>query len=317
MSEVRNTETLIRDSLSAFKELDESNVVSSILEYKPRNKEFSKLPPKVNVSLPAFHSKPLNGEQIDKMFGSLKLFKTIQDENGYSFKQFGGIHREVLGIPKEINTISTGYQSLIGVAVYSQQEIWTYAKMGEIKCFNSDGKRINTIITKSGTYPNDIAVTRYRDLLYIDWESNTVNKVSDGQTEEVIKLEGWTPLNLCVSFSDDFLVVFINDKETQSKLVRYSETSEKQTIQFDEEGKPLYSGNFKIKCLTESRNMDICLADYEAGAVVVVNQAGKLRFRYTGHRSEAQKNPFIPHGITTNSQSQILTADCNNHCIHV
>lgn len=236
LSKVRKTETLIRDSLSAFKELDESNVVSSILEYKPRNKEFSKLPPKVNVSLPAFHSKPLNGEQIDKMFGSLKLYKTIQDENGYSFKQFGGIHREVLGIPKEINTISTGYQSLIGVAVYSQQEIWTYAKMGEIKCFNSDGKRINTIITKSGTYPNDIAVTRYRDLLYIDWESNTVNKVSDGQTEEVIKLEGWTPLNLCVSFSDDFLVVFINDKETQSKLVRYSE-------KFDEEGKPLYSGN--------------------------------------------------------------------------
>lgn len=111
-----------------------------------------------------------------------------------------------------------------------------------------------------------------------------MNKVSDGQTEEVIRLEGWTPLNLCVSSSDDFLVVFINNKETQSKLVRYSETSEKQTIQFDEEGKPLYSGNFKIKCLTESRNMDICLADYEAGAVVVVNQAGKLRFRYTGHR---------------------------------
>lgn len=101
-----------------------------------------------------------------------------------------------------------------------------------------------------------------------------MNKVSDGQTEEVIRLEGWTPLNLCVSSSDDFLVVFINNKETHSKLVRYSETSEKQTIQFDEEGKPLYSGNFKIKCPYESRNMDICLADYEAGAVVVVNQAG-------------------------------------------
>lgn len=63
--------------------------------------------------------------------------------------------------------------------------------------------------------------------------------------------------------------------------------------------------------------MDICLADYEAGAVVVVNQVWKLRFRYTGHRSESQKSPSIPHGITTNSQSQILTADCNNHCIHV
>lgn len=63
--------------------------------------------------------------------------------------------------------------------------------------------------------------------------------------------------------------------------------------------------------------MYICLADYEAGAVVVVNQVWKLRFRYTGHRSESQKSLSIPHGITTNSQSQILTADCNNHCIHV
>lgn len=72
-----------------------------------------------------------------------------------------------------------------------------------------------------------------------------MNKVSDGQTEEVIRLEGWTPLNLCVSSSDDFLVVFINNKETHSKLVRYSETSEKQTIQFDEEGNPLYWGILK------------------------------------------------------------------------
>lgn len=221
MSEIRKTETLIRDSLSAFKELYESNVVSSILKYKSRNKEFSKLPPKVSVLLPAFYSEPPNREQIDKIFGSLKLLKIIQDENGYSFQQFGEIHREVLDIPKNINTFNTGYQDLFGVAVYSQQEIWTYARMGEIKCFNSDGKCINTIITKSGTYPNDIAVTRYRDLLYIDWESNTVNKVSDGQTEEVIRLEGWTPLNLCVSSSDDFLVVFVNDKETQSTLVRY------------------------------------------------------------------------------------------------
>lgn len=49
--------------------------------------------------------------------------------------------------------------------------------MGEIKCFNSDGKCINIIIIKLGMYLNDIVVICYRDLLYIDWELNIVNKV--------------------------------------------------------------------------------------------------------------------------------------------
>jgi tripartite motif-containing protein 2/3 len=63
--------------------------------------------------------------------------------------------------------------------------------------------------------------------------------------------------------------------------------------------------------------MDICVADYGASAVIVVNETGKLHFRYAGHSSSTKPKNFQPQGITTDSQSQILTADTNNHCIHI
>uniref|UniRef100_K1QA41 Tripartite motif-containing protein 2 n=1 Tax=Magallana gigas TaxID=29159 RepID=K1QA41_MAGGI len=72
-----------------------------------------------------------------------------------------------------------------------------------------------------------------------------------------------------------------------------------------------------LRYITENRNHDICVADCKASAVVVVNQEGKLRWRYTGHPSVAKIKPFKPRGITKDSQSRILTVDCTNHFIHI
>ena len=91
-----------------------------------------------------------------------------------------------------------------------------------------------------------------------------------------------------------------------------------QSILWDNQGKPLYSsGPFYIYIyVSENRNLDICVDDYDARAVVVVSAAGKFRFRYTGPPSTPGES-FRPFGITTDSQGNILTSDCDNNCIHI
>ncbi|XP_062615135.1 tripartite motif-containing protein 55-like [Saccostrea cucullata] len=313
--EVKQIQALIEQTLLNLKEIEESNEVSMTMEYSSRNKEFSKLPSK--VSLPIFNAKQVDREQLYKLFGSLTPLSTTSEENDYKLKKPETSTRELLEEPELITSIETGYKKLHNITCINEEEIWTSGRVRDMKCFNIQGSLLKTIRKKLGEWPNDIAVTGDGDLVYCDGKKGTINKVTNGQTKKMIRLPDWTPNNLCVLSSGDLLVTMFSDDDTQAKVVRYSGSTEKQSIQFDEEGKPLYSANDKAKYISENRNLDICVADSEAGAVVVVNQSGRLRFRYTGHLPTIKKEPFEPLGITTDSQSQILTADDYNHCIHI
>lgn len=113
---------------------------------------------------------------------------------------------------------------------------------------------------------------------------------------------GWIPLSISSTVFCNILVVMIKDEhkdeDKETKVVRYVYSKEEQSIQFDDLNQPLYSSGSTSKYISENKNHDICVADYEASAVVVVNQAGKLRFRYTATLS-TKEELFKPSGIST------------------
>lgn len=141
-----------------------------------------------------------------------------------------------------------------------------------MKIFNLQGKLLQSIQSKSSGRPSDIAVTKDGDIVYTDGSDNTVNVVKNTQIQTVIKLQGWRPFNIFCTSSGDLLVIMVCEEYIQTKIVRYSGSTEKQSIQFNDEGQPLFSSSINTLYICENRNFDICVAYYDGGAVVVVNQ---------------------------------------------
>ncbi|XP_056007752.1 E3 ubiquitin-protein ligase TRIM71-like [Ostrea edulis] len=303
----------LKQIMSDLKSMLKSNDISLTSTYKSRNSEFRTLPPKVRVTLPSFSPQKINKDQLNEMFGSLSPL-SINTEHGDTMKSAEAVSsppvKPLLDEPRVTATIDTGYNRLFSVSCLSEDQVWTHGENNTMKLLNLQSKLLTSIQTKSGRLPHDIAVTRDGDLVYTDEYKHTINLIKNKQIQTVITLQGWIPLRVCCTAGNDLLVTMISDDLKQSKVVRYSGSTEKQSIQFDDQGRPLYSsgGLYNYKYLSENKNLDICVADRSASAVVVVNQSGKLRFRYTGHPSNT-KQSFTPVGITTDSQSHILTAD--------
>lgn len=90
---------------------------------------------------------------------------------------------------------------------------------------------INWTRTESGNVPRDIAVSRIGDLLYTDYIDSCVNLVNGKTIQQLIKLDGWSPHGVCCTDSDEPLVSMRSDDNKQTKAVRYSGSTEIQSIQ--------------------------------------------------------------------------------------
>ncbi|XP_065937321.1 tripartite motif-containing protein 2-like [Magallana gigas] len=330
---ISNTISDIKQIIAKLKRLQNSRDVRLVSEYKSRNAEFRRLPPKLEVSLPNFVPQKIDRDQLTRQIGSMSASSLITKEQDYIMPQepvstFQRLSSRHINVPHKIDAIDTGYVPRVltaidtgyvlhSVACLSDSEIWTCGSKKIMKLFNLQRELVESVNTESGNKPSDIAVTRRGNLVYTDENNRTVNIMKKSVTQTVIRLRQWIPRGVCSSSFGDLLVIMDSKDYKQTKVVRYSGSTdrEKQSIQYNDRGQPLYLvGNDKY--ITENRNEDICVSDYRAHAVVVVNHAGKLRFKYAGQPASS-KNPFCPYGITSDSHSRILTADFINECIHI
>lgn len=323
LDEVNKKLSDIKDEIHLFGNVLDSNDISKLTSVEGNVDKFKKLPDKIVPSLPKFTPKKPPEDKFSELFGNVSSFSFSSRESKYNFRtkkksppaeSFPQVVQQP-DEPEVIATISTDYKHVKNVACLSDDSFWVCGDDDIMKLFNVEKdtppKSIKTI---SGNTPASITVTPTGDFVFTDYMDKTVNILKNEKIKTVIRLNSWIPRGVCGTPSGDLLVTMVSEDKTQSKVVRYSGFKEKQSIQYDVKGQPLYQCAAYI---TINRNKDVCVSDLGTRSIVVVNEAGKQRFKYTGKSHTQRNKPFYPQGITTDSQSRILIADSRNSCIDI
>lgn len=101
------------------------------------------------------------------------------------------------------------------------------------------------------------------------------------------------------------------DKYVKTKVTRYNSDGQLvQIIKHSKTGEDLYAFPMYI---TENKNGDVIVSDYYLG-VVVTDSRGRHRISYRGLPSWRQ---FIPRGICTDTNSNILVSDAGLDIVHM
>nr|XP_022308318.1 uncharacterized protein LOC111114320 [Crassostrea virginica] len=168
-------------------------VYNTRTKYTSRTEEFRSLPAQFQETLPTLiTSQEINREQIHQQIGSLsKLDITypLPDE------------------PRILTDIQTEYRDLYSISCLSDSELWTCGRDKIMKLYNLQGELLRSIQTKSGNWPDDIAVTRSGDLVYTDPKDSSINLVRGTKIQTLITLRSWRPFHLCTTSSEDLLII--------------------------------------------------------------------------------------------------------------
>ncbi|XP_062572383.1 E3 ubiquitin-protein ligase TRIM45-like [Saccostrea cucullata] len=225
LDEINKTMSDIKDEINTMEMAINTNDLSKLLKVKSNVHLYKNLSQKCVPTCisPKLLPGKIQGVKLSELFGAISSNHLISYE-------------QLLEEPKTVTTIDTGYGYLYNVACLSDEEIWTSGNSNTMKLFSiNQGSLLKAIRTKSGNLLTDIKVTKSGDLVYTEYNGGTINTVKNKKIE-AIRLQNWKPRGVCSTSSGDLLVTMYNDDYKQTKVVRYSGSTEKQTIQFDDKG---------------------------------------------------------------------------------
>lgn len=142
-------------------------------------------------------------EKLCSLYGQINLLSTETKENVLSLNRLNTSAKELLN--ELVATIQTGHEIIRSVTCHNEEMIWTSEVTSDIKCLNIEGSLLRTIQTKSGKWPNDIAVDSDGKLLYSYGTRRTVSEEKIWQIQELIRLLGWRTSQLGVTSTGNLL----------------------------------------------------------------------------------------------------------------
>ncbi|XP_062612788.1 uncharacterized protein LOC134274524 [Saccostrea cucullata] len=168
---------------------------------------------------------------------------------------------------------------------------------------------------------------RPRDIAMVDNEifyscgKEGVFSVENGVSKSLLSISGWMAEGLCATSTGGLLVCVCNAYSKEVKIIRCDMSRISgdliitHEVQFNGE-KPLFHfGKFE-HFVAENKNGDVCVSDANAVAVIVVDKAGKFRFKFQGNVI-IYKKIFSPDQITTDVECNIIVSDYMNNCLHI
>ncbi|XP_062620675.1 E3 ubiquitin-protein ligase TRIM71-like [Saccostrea cucullata] len=286
---------------------------TAVIKYRSRNKDFQKGPEFQRISCPQLYPGIISKDQIVAMFGFLKTQDYLQKVP----------RMLMMGDPQVLSNIQSPYgndQLLWHLHCMGTDKILISGDDSTIKEIDKDGSILKTIHTNENVrvLTSNLQLEPVFCLSTFSYNKTNIYIYKDCM-KLLLSIPDWIPVGLCYTVDGDLLVSMRSTDKTQSRIVRFSGTAEKQKLQYDTQRQPLFStGVLNVLPLTENGNGDICVADYVKRAVVVIDFSGVLRFRYLGNLSKQSKyQEFKPSNIATDVNAQILISDNINNIVHV
>lgn len=226
--------------------------------------------------------------------------------------------RQILNLkdtPELLATIQSPYRVLWRIVCAGKDKIWTSGRRNDITQIDRKGNILLSIKTHGNHWV--LSIDNQQRLVFSKSYDTKVYMYKEGNVETCLNLTNWLPRGICHTKNGDMLVSMRSENKKQSKVVRYSGTTETQTIQYDGQGEPLFStSSTAVLLLTENGNGDICVSDNSGHEVVVVNASGGLRFKYRGSQ-QSKYTAFQPYKIATDVNHHILINDNMNNIVHI